>query len=120
ETAWDGRGVVAGVALSIAASVLLFGVYRSRFDFDKHSDIGVGERDRLSPPETEEEERELEEQAVGAQVVPPVITTPQGAELVEQTTPGSRPGAEIVASFDGLGVGFEGPQGTAVVGNPSD
>ena len=39
---------------------------------------------------------------------------------VEQTTQGTRPAAALVASFDGLGVGFEGPQGTAALRNPSD
>ncbi len=39
---------------------------------------------------------------------------------IEQTTPGSRPPARIVHAFDGLGVGFEGPQGTASLRNPSD
>ena len=39
---------------------------------------------------------------------------------VEQTTPGDRPPAVIVASFDGMGEGFTGPQGTAVLRNPSD
>src|SRR6516164_3418004 len=31
---------------------------------------------------------------------------------IEQTAPGKRPPAELVASFDGLGFGFTGPQGT--------
>jgi hypothetical protein len=39
---------------------------------------------------------------------------------VEQTSQGERPPAELVASFDGLGFGFVGPQGTANVRNPSD
>ena len=39
---------------------------------------------------------------------------------IEQTTPGSRPPARIAHAFDGLGVGFEGPQGTANLRNPSD
>ncbi|PWT96280.1 MAG: hypothetical protein C5B55_00185 [Blastocatellia bacterium] len=39
---------------------------------------------------------------------------------VEQRSPGNRPSAEIVASFDGLGYGFGGPQGVANVRNPSD
>jgi hypothetical protein len=39
---------------------------------------------------------------------------------VEQTSQGTLPPAELVASFDGLGVGFEGPQGPAVGRNPSD
>jgi hypothetical protein len=39
---------------------------------------------------------------------------------VEQTTPGTRPAAVLAASFDGLGVGFTGPQGTFTGRNPSD
>ena len=39
---------------------------------------------------------------------------------VEQTTMGTKPGAELIAAFDGLGVGFEGPHGMPVVRNPSD
>src|SRR5438046_1175815 len=51
---------------------------------------------------------------------PPVITTPPGAGAVEQKAQGARPPATIVASFDGMGVGFQGPQGTSTVRNPSD
>jgi hypothetical protein len=39
---------------------------------------------------------------------------------VEQTTQGKRPAIAPAVSFDGLGVGFEGPQGTATGRNPSD
>jgi hypothetical protein len=39
---------------------------------------------------------------------------------VEQTAQGTGPAPEIVASFDGLGEGFKGPQGTATFRNPSD
>lgn len=39
---------------------------------------------------------------------------------VEQRSPGSRPPLELVASFDGLGVGFDGPQGPSTARNPSD
>ena len=62
---------------------------------------------------------------VGAQrpqgpIVPPVITVPAGSSSVEQTVQGERPAPIIAENFDGLGVGFEGPQGTAAVRNPSD
>lgn len=50
----------------------------------------------------------------------PVITVPAGAAAVEQTTQGTRPPAALVESFDGLGVGFEGPQGTTSLRQPSD
>jgi len=39
---------------------------------------------------------------------------------VEQTSPGPKPPPEIAASFDGLGVGFEGPLGKYEGRNPSD
>ncbi len=39
---------------------------------------------------------------------------------VEQRAQGDGPAPELVASFDGLGVGFEGPHGTSTGRNPSD
>jgi hypothetical protein len=42
------------------------------------------------------------------------------SEAIEQTENGTKPPPEILASFDGLGEGFEGPQGTARLRNPSD
>lgn len=50
----------------------------------------------------------------------PVITTPVGSGAIEQHPAGTRRAARIVASFDGLGVGFAGPQGQSFVRNPSD
>jgi len=54
--------------------------------------------------------------AVSTQAIPMSHYT----ESVEQTEQGTRSPTEIVASFDGLGFGFEGPQGTATHRNPSD
>ena len=53
----------------------------------------------------------------GAPAFPP--NSPAGA-AVEQRAQGTRPPAELTASFDGLGVGFEGPQGLSTGRNPSD
>ena len=39
---------------------------------------------------------------------------------VEQRAQGTRAPAALVASFDGLGIGFDGPQGPGRGGNPSD
>src|SRR5262249_47429333 len=50
----------------------------------------------------------------------PVMTSPAGAAAVEQRSQGRRPEAQLVETFDGLGVGFQGPQGTAPLRNPSD
>lgn len=55
-----------------------------------------------------------------APIVPPVISAPEGAGAVEQTSHGARPPAALVASFDGLGVGFDGGTGGPAVRNPSD
>jgi hypothetical protein len=48
------------------------------------------------------------------------MKSPPGAAAVEQRSQGALPGAALVASFDGLGVGFEGPQGVVALRNPSD
>lgn len=48
----------------------------------------------------------------------PAISAESAA--VEQITQGIRPAATLDASFDGLGAGFEGPQGKADARNPSD
>jgi hypothetical protein len=45
---------------------------------------------------------------------------PSAGAAVEQTLQGERSAATLVESFDGLGFGFEGPQGPANVRNPSD
>ena len=60
---------------------------------------------------------EARQARVGAPAFSP--KNPAGA-AVEQTSQGPRPGAELLASFDGLGVGFEGPSGPSTGGNPSD
>jgi hypothetical protein len=44
----------------------------------------------------------------------------QGPAGVEQTTHGSSPAPTMSETFDGLGVGFAGPQGSATLRNPSD
>lgn len=43
-----------------------------------------------------------------------------GSAGIEQTYFGNRPAPQIIASFDGLGEGFTGPQGTSRLRNPSD
>jgi hypothetical protein len=45
---------------------------------------------------------------------------PPASAAVEQTEQGTRASAELIASFDGLGFGFRGPQGTSNPRNPSD
>jgi hypothetical protein len=47
-------------------------------------------------------------------------TIPLASAFVEQTEQGTKSPPQILASFDGLGEGFEGPQGRAWYRNPSD
>src|SRR5207244_1550680 len=53
-------------------------------------------------------------------IVPPRISTPPGSAAVEQRAQGTRAPAHLAESFDGLGVGFLGPQGAANLRQPSD
>jgi len=48
------------------------------------------------------------------------FTTILAGQSVEQTVEGGRGIVTVAARFDGLGAGFEGPQGTATFRNPSD
>jgi hypothetical protein len=52
---------------------------------------------------------------------PPVkLVVPAGAAAVEQHAQGTRPPATITEQFAGLGADFVGPQGNAMLRNPSD
>ena len=74
----------------------------------------------LAPEPNDGEEGEAHEERDQASAGPPIMTVPSGSAEVEQTAFGTKPPARLVASFDGLGVGFVGPQGTATTRNPSD
>lgn len=84
---------------------------------------------RLSPEEEEEEEEENEAQEHSrVRKAPKIVTnfhlsaagSARQSAAVEQTWMGSRPAPALLASFDGLGEGFRGPQGTAIMRSPSD
>jgi len=86
------------------------------------SEFGISEDDvevlthALTPePGSGDEMRETD-----ASIPPEAVTTPLTSASMEQTEPGTKAPPEIVASFDGLGEGFEGPQGRATFRNPSD
>lgn len=59
-------------------------------------------------------------QLFGVMLASAVLGIQAHQEQVEQTTAGTGPAPTISAQFDGLGVGFEGPQGVAMLRNPSD
>src|ERR1035437_7299135 len=53
-------------------------------------------------------------------VIGTTVWRPLAPNDVEQTSQGTRPAASLVASCDGLGVGFDGPQGPSAVRSPSE
>ncbi|MBU3076842.1 hypothetical protein [Sphingomonas quercus] len=55
-----------------------------------------------------------------AQFAPPAAPGPRAALPAEQIAPGASPAPRLVASFDGLGRGFSGPQGQNFGRSPSD
>src|SRR5262245_54471052 len=52
--------------------------------------------------------------------VGPAIVIQAGSAGAEPTSVGTKAPATLVTSFDGLGAGFTGPQGSALLRNPSD
>ena len=70
----------------------------------------------LAPERGESGERD----GAGRAGAAPDMTTLPGSGEVEQKSEGTRAAATLAASFDGLGEGFTGPQGTARMRNPSD
>src|SRR5438045_331810 len=67
-----------------------------------------------SPPDPDEPQ-----DSPPAQTAPAPPLSPASA-AVEQRSQGARPPAALIESFDGLGLGFEGPQGAFTGRNPSD
>jgi hypothetical protein len=74
-------------------------------------------RDEASDDADEAGEQRPDE-AIPPPVPPPTLTA--AGVAVEQTWQGKRPAVPLLESFDGLGAGFSGPQGTANFRNPSD
>jgi hypothetical protein len=76
----------------------------------------------LAPPSGEaEEEEENEQAAFKASYKPYYGKSVQDGATIEQTGFGKKPSPTILTSFDGIGAGFNGPQGTtSFLRNPSD
>jgi hypothetical protein len=69
-------------------------------------------------PADDPDAQERKEEPIPPPTPAPTLT-PAGI-AVEQTSQGARPAVPLIESFDGLGAGFEGPQGTTNFRNPSD
>jgi hypothetical protein len=70
----------------------------------------------LAPEEEEQQQTQRPTPTPTPQMTP--VTAASAA--VEQKANGPKPSARLVENFDGLGHGFEGPQGAANLRNPSD
>ena len=73
---------------------------------------GAGCGSSPQDPDTDQELKPVE-------VAPAPVISAAGA-AVEQRTQGKRAAVPLLEGFDGLGSGFQGPQGTAMLRNPSD
>jgi hypothetical protein len=71
-----------------------------------------------SPDDPDAEQQEKPDEPIPPPTPPPTLS-PAGI-AIEQRSQGTRPAAPLLESFDGLGAGFQGPQGTTVFRNPSD
>lgn len=71
------------------------------------------------PPAPPEHRHPPASSAEKPEIPPPAEISAEGA-AVEQTSEGTRPPVPLIASFDGLGDGFSGPQGSMEARNPSD
>ena len=76
------------------------------------NDTSVVISEQLNSPVDKAEQSEVNKINNGKQVT--------SVKNVEQLKQGKNPPAQLVASFDGLGYGFTGPQGEARYRNPSD
>jgi hypothetical protein len=74
----------------------------------------------LSPPNDEDADEAEREETEGRSTVPIHMKVSRASADIEQKAPGTKPAAKLLVSFDGLGVGFEGPNGSGRGGNPSD
>lgn len=84
--------------------------------------VGIGVDDVEVPPYALAPEPSSGDKTgrTGMFTLPQEVTIPPASTSVEQTDHGINMHPEIVASFDGLGEGFTGPQGKATFRNPSD
>src|SRR5579862_413857 len=75
-------------------------------DWGAHPEPGDAPAHGMSPPDSNAEPDD------DTTDVPPLLEAPVAGASVEQRTQGTRNPLPALASFDGLGAGFSGPQGT--------
>ena len=124
--------IALAVVLSVACTLPAFAIYRMHSAKNAAQEFRAGKVTlnqavahdasrplRLMPGEPADDPGEIQQRS-SPTPTPPTMTSPPGAAVVEQRSQGTRPATAMAANFDGLGVGFKGPQGTAILRNPSD
>lgn len=83
---------------------------------------GASSSRRALLPEAKDVGDAAQEKQPEEPIPPPTLPPTLSAEEValEQTSQGARAAVPMLESFDGLGAGFQGPQGTSSFRNPSD
>jgi hypothetical protein len=81
-------------------------------------EAGCGTSPGVSADGPDAAEVQSPDEAIPPPTAPPTLS-PAGT-AIEQTSQGRRPPVTLLESFDGLGGGFAGPQGTTNFRNPSD
>jgi hypothetical protein len=87
---------------------------------ERNSNFGIPSRSLAANLDEDGREQRAQPQRNDAVATPKSQPVPAASAAVEQKAQGTRAPAALFESFDGLGVGFEGPQGKANVRNPSD
>src|SRR5689334_4417941 len=95
---------IAGIVLALAAFAGAFGLRRALLNGAERFAGATQEKSAEEP--------------IPPPTPPPTLSAEEIA--LEQTSQGPRPAVPLLASFDGLGTGFQGPQGTSIFRNPSD
>ncbi len=95
-------------------SPALMSVHRS---YEPTDLSGCGSPNCGTSPTDQDQEQAPTDAEAPPTPAPPI---PPAAAAIEQKSQGKRAAVPMVESFDGLGTGFTGPQGTAAFRNPSD
>ena len=114
---------ILGIGLSLALVVAGLVFFSHPVESAAHDDGARSAAQRVAPPE--DDGRKKARRKRGSSQPRPRSSRPSSRRRPARRQSsrrlnGARPAAVLVESFDGLGVGFEGPQGTTNVRNPSD
>lgn len=111
---WRWLASIAALTLMSLPCLMAFAVSGPQSWADVAHDTSPGLR-LAAPGDLDQKEEEPQEPAER------IFYSPSAGTAIEQTTTqGSAPAPRLIASFNGLGASFVGPQGRVILDNPSD